>query len=129
LAWLFCCVDVAQTYGCSLKIAYDELTNRISFTNQIADWGKGKPESQKEFGEFAALCSAYISGPYFNRDVLSTLETYVVRRFLYERMLEPSALSLRSRRKHKAWGASPRIKSARDFEPADAGDRPNAANA
>src|SRR6185369_13693057 len=33
-------------------------------------------------------------------------------------------LSLRSRRKHKAWGVSPRIKAQRIFEPANAGDRP-----
>src|SRR5215217_2836441 len=32
------------------------------------------------------------------------------------------ALSLRSRRKHKAWGASPRINNKESFEPADAGD-------
>ena len=34
-----------------------------------------------------------------------------------------SVLSLRSRRKHKAWGASPRESNATDFKPAKAGDR------
>ena len=33
-------------------------------------------------------------------------------------------LSLRSRRKYKAWGASPRIKDKIVFKPAHAGDRP-----
>jgi len=37
LAWLFSWVDVAQIYGCILKIAYEELANRISFTKQTKE--------------------------------------------------------------------------------------------
>src|SRR5215203_7256891 len=40
---------------------------------------------------------------------------------------EKSAFSLRSRRKHKAWGVSPRYLSTTNFKPANAGDRTNEA--
>ena len=36
--------------------------------------------------------------------------------------------SLRSTRKHKAWGVSPRLKSKTMFQPANAGDRTAAAH-
>jgi hypothetical protein len=38
-------------------------------------------------------------------------------------------LSLRSRRKHEAWGVSPRVKAHPIFKPANAGDRAIAVNA